>query len=96
MKSFEDFILILEAKIVVVQNIYEVALVNLYNHLIKGSDKNNNKGKILRGLVSRRDTEELTDFLAQELKSAKDDEKHPLHFKNAGDEGFTLVKKRCS
>ena len=95
MKSFEDFILILEAKKgrSGPKYNYEVALVNLYNHLIKGSDKNNNKGKILRGLVSRRDTEELTDFLAQELKSAKDDEKHPLHFKNAGDEGFTGGKK---
>lgn len=95
MKSFEDFILISEAKKgrSGPKYNYEVALVNLYNHLIKGSDKNNNKGKILRGLVSRRDTEELTDFLAQELKSAKDDEKHPLHFKNAGDEGFTGGKK---
>ena len=27
------------------------------------------------------------------MKSAKDDEKHPLHFKNAGDEGFTGGKK---
>ena len=95
MKSFADFGLIVEAKKgrSGPKYNYEVALVNLYNHLIKGSDKNNNKGKILRGLVSRRDTEELTDFLAQELKSAKDDEKHPLHFKNAGDEGFTGGKK---
>lgn len=95
MKSFEDFILISEAKKgrSGPKYNYEVALVNLYNHLIKGSDKNNNKGKILRGLVSRGDTVELTDFLAQELKSAKDDEKHPLHFKNAGDEGFTGGKK---
>ena len=95
MKSFVDFRLILEAKKgrSGPKYNYEVALVNLYNHLIKGSDKNNNKGKILRGLVSRGDTVELTDFLAQELKSAKDDEKHPLHFKNAGDEGFTGGKK---
>ena len=95
MKSFEDFILISEAKKgrSGPKYNYEVALVNLYNHLIKGSDKNNNKGKILRGLVSRGDTEELTDFLAQELNSAKNDEKHPLHFKNAGDEGFTGGKK---
>ena len=95
MKSFADFGLIVEAKKgrSGPKYNYEVALVNLYNHLIKGSDKNNNKGKILRGLVSRGDTVELTDFLAQELKSAKDDEKHPLHFKNAGDEGFTGGKK---
>ena len=95
MKSFGNFRLILEAKKgrSGPKYNYEVALVNLYNHLIKGSDKNNNKGKILRGLVSRGDTVELTDFLAQELKSAKDDEKHPLHFKNAGDEGFTGGKK---
>ena len=95
MKSFEDFILISEAKKgrSGPKYNYEVALVNLYNHLIKGSDKNNNKGKILRGLVSRGDIVKLTDFLAQELKSAKDDEKHPLHFKNAGDEGFTGGKK---
>jgi len=95
MKSFGDFRLILEAKKgrSGPKYNYEVALVNLYNHLIKGSDKNNNKGKILRGLVSRGDTEELTDLLAQELNSAKNDEKHPLHFKNAGDEGFTGGKK---
>ena len=72
---------------------YEVALVNLYNHLIKSGDKTNNKGKILRGLVSRGDTEELTDFLAQELNDAKNNEKHPLHFNNAGNEGFTGGKK---
>jgi len=95
MKSFEDFRLICEEKKgrSGPKYNYEVALVNLYNHLIKGSDKNNNKGKILRGLVSRGDTEELTDLLAQELNSAKNDEKHPLHFKNAGDEGFTGGKK---
>ena len=48
MKSFEDFILISEAKKgrSGPKYNYEVALVNLYNHLIKGSDKNNNKGKI--------------------------------------------------
>jgi hypothetical protein len=95
MKSFREFIFICEEK----QGRsgpkynYEVALVNLYNHLIKGTDKANNKGKILRGLVSRGDTEELTDFLAQELNSAKNDESHPLHFNNADDEGFTGGKK---
>ena len=95
MKSFVDFRLILEAKKgrSGPKYNYEVALVNLYNHLIKGSDKNNNKGKILRGLVSRGDTVELTDVLAQELNSAKNDEKHPLHFNNADDEGFTGGKK---
>lgn len=95
MKSFREFIFICEEK----QGRsgpkynYEVALVNLYNHLIKGTDKGNQKGKILRGIVSRGDTEELTDFLAQELNSAKNDEKHPLHFNNADDEGFTGGKK---
>ena len=93
MKSFGKFIIEAKKTRSGPKYNYEVALVNLYNHLIKGLDKNNNKGKILRGLVSRRDTEELTDFLAQELKSAKDDEKHPLHFKNVGDEGFTGGKK---
>lgn len=72
---------------------YEVALVNLYNHLVKPDDKANNKGKILRGLVSRGDTEDLTDFLAQELNAVKNDEKHPLHFSNVGDEGFSGGKK---
>lgn len=72
---------------------YEVALVNLYNHLIKGTNKGDNRGKILRGIVSRGDTEELTDFLAQELKDAKNNEKHPLHFNNVGNEGFTGGKK---
>ena len=72
---------------------YEVALVNLYNHLVKGTDKKNNTGKILRGLVSSKDTDGLVDFLAKELNSAKNDEKHPLHFNNADDEGFTGGKK---
>jgi hypothetical protein len=95
MKSFGDFIFICEEKKgrSGPKYNYEVALVNLYNHLIKGTDKGNQKGKILRGIVSRGDTEELTDFLAQELNSAKNDEKHPLHFNNANDEGFTGGKK---
>ena len=95
MKSFGDFIFICEEKKgrSGPKYNYEVALVNLYNHLIKGTDKGNQKGKILRGIVSRGDTEELTDFLAQELNSAKNDEKHPLHFNNADDEGFTGGKK---
>lgn len=95
MKSFGDFIFICEEKKgrSGPKYNYEVALVRLYNHLIKGEDKGNNRGKILRGLVSRGDTEGLTDFLAQELNDAKNDEKHPLHFNNADDEGFTGGKK---
>jgi hypothetical protein len=95
MKSFGDFIFICEEKKgrSGPKYNYEVALVRLYNHLIKGEDKGNNKGKILRGFVSRGDTEGLTDFLAQELNDAKNDEKHPLHFNNADDEGFTGGKK---
>ena len=95
MKSFGDFIFICEEKKgrSGPKYNYEVALVRLYNHLIKGEDKGNNRGKILRGLVSRGDTEELTDFLAQELNDAKNDDKHPLHFNNADDEGFTGGKK---
>ena len=95
MKSFGDFIFICEEKKgrSGPKYNYEVALVRLYNHLIKGEDKGNNKGKILRGLVSKGDTEGLTDFLAQELNDAKNDEKHPLHFNNADDEGFTGGKK---
>jgi len=95
MKSFGQFIFICEEKKgrSGPKYNYEVALVRLYNHLIKGTDKNNNKGKILRGLVSRGNTEELTDFLAQELNAAKNSKKHPLHFDNADDEGFTGGKK---
>ena len=96
MKSFEQFVLVCEEK----QKgrsgpkyNYEVALVNLYNHLIKADDKGNVKGKVLRGLVSSRDTGGLVDFLAKELNSAKNDENHPLHFNNADDEGFTGGKK---
>ena len=100
MKTFREFII--ECFLILEENKegrsgpkynYEVALVNLYNHLIKGTDKGNQKGKILRGLVSRGDTEDLTDFLAQELNSAKNDEKHPLHFNNADNEGFSGGKK---
>lgn len=95
MKSFGQFILICEEKKgrSGPKYNYEVALVRLYNHLIKGEDKGNNSGKILRGTVSRGDTEELVDILAKELKAAKNDEKHPLHFNNADNEGFTGGKK---
>ena len=96
MKSFGDFILISEEKKEGRSGPkynYEVALVNLYNYLIKGEDKGNNKGKILRGAVSRGDTDTVVDILADELKQAKDNEKHPLHFNNASDEGFSGKKK---
>jgi hypothetical protein len=95
MRSFGQFILICEEKKgrSGPKYNYEVALVNLYNHLIRGTDKGNAKGKILRGIVSRGDTEELTDFLAKELNAAKNDEKHPLHFNNADNEGFSGGKK---
>lgn len=75
---------------------YEVALVNLYNYLIRGEDKGNNKGKILRGAVSRGDTDTVVDILADELNQAKNNEKHPLHFSNASDEGFSGKKKTDS
>jgi len=61
--------------------------------LIKGGDKANNKGKILRGAISRGDTDTLIDILADELNQAKNNEKHPLHFNNASDEGFSGKKK---
>ena len=90
-KSFEDFILILEEKKGRggPDYNYEVALVNLYNHLIKGDDKGNARGKLLRGAVSRGDMNTVTDILADELNKAKTDPKHPLHFNNADNEGFT-------
>lgn len=90
-KSFEDFMLILEEKKGRggPDYNYEVALVNLYNHLIKGNDKSNVRGKLLRGAVSRGDMDTVTDILADELKKAKTDPKHPLHFDNADNEGFT-------
>ena len=96
MKSFEQFVFVCEEKKKGrggPKYNYEVALVNLYNHLVKGTDKKNNTGKILRGLVSSKDTDGLVDFLAKELNSVKNDEKHPLHFNNADDEGFTGGKK---
>jgi len=96
MKSFEQFVLVCEEKKKGRSGPkynYEVALVNLYNHLIKATDKGNVKGKVLRGLVSSRDTDGLVDFLAKELNSAKNDENHPLHFNNVDDEGFTGGKK---
>jgi hypothetical protein len=90
-KSFEDFILILEEKKGRggPDYNYEVALANLYNHLIKGGDKGNARGKLLRGAVSRGDMNTVTDILADELNKAKTDPKHPLHFNNADNEGFT-------
>lgn len=90
-KSFEDFILILEEKKGRggPDYNYEVALVNLYNHLIKGGDKANARGKLLRGAVSRGDMNTVTDILADELNKAKTDPKHLLHFNNADNEGFT-------
>lgn len=90
-KSFGDFILILEEKKGRggPDYNYEVALVNLYNHLIKGGDKGDARGKLLRGAVSRGDMNTVTDILADELNKAKTDPKHPLHFNNVDNEGFT-------
>lgn len=91
LRSFKDFMLIIEEK----KDRggpdynYEVALVSLYNHLIKANDKSNIRGKLLRGAVSRGDMDTVTDILSDELNKAKTDPKHPLHFDNADNEGFT-------
>jgi hypothetical protein len=90
-KSFKNLMMILEEKKGRggPDYNYEVALVNLYNHLIKGNDKGNVRGKLLRGAVSRGDMDTVTDILSDELNKAKTDPKHPLHFDNADNEGFT-------
>lgn len=96
MKTFQKFIfetyLILEKRGEPTYN-YEVALERLYNHLIKGDNKANVTGKRMRLAVSKGDMNTVTDIIAQELDKAEKDPKHPLHFSNASDEGFTGGKK---
>lgn len=96
MKTYSEFIseayLILEKRGGPSYN-YEVALERLYNHLIKGDNRANVMGKRMRLAVSRGDMDTVTDIIAQELNKAQNDPKHPLHFDNAPDEGFTGGKK---
>jgi len=96
MKTFKEFILetylILEKRGGPTYN-YEVALERLYNHLIKGDNKANVTGKRMRLAISKGDMDTVTDIIAQELNKAEKDSKHPLHFSNASDEGFTGGKK---
>ncbi len=96
MKTFKEFILetylILEKRGEPTYN-YEVALERLYNHLIKGDNKANVTGKRMRLAISKGDMDTVTDIIAQELNKAEKDSKHPLHFSNASDEGFTGGKK---
>lgn len=96
MKTFSKFIyethLVLEKRGDPEYN-YEVALERLYNHLIKGADRANVKGKKMRLAISKGDIMTAIDIIAQELQKAKTDSDHPLHFDNAPDEGFTGGKK---
>jgi len=72
---------------------YEVALERLYNHLIKGDNRANVTGKRMRLAIGKGDIDTVTDIIAQELNKAQNNPKHPLHFDNAPDEGFTGGKK---
>lgn len=96
MKTFSKFIyeayLILEKRGGPSYN-YEVALERLYNHLIKGGERSKVRGKQMRLAISKGDMDTITDIIAQELNAAENDPKHPLHFDNAPDEGFTGGKK---
>lgn len=96
MKTFVEFIneshLILEKRGGPSYN-YEVALERLYNHLIKGDKRASVAGKKMRLAISKGDMDTITDIIAQELHKSKTDPKHPLHFDNASDEGFTGGKK---
>jgi len=96
MKTFREFIFecyyILEKRGEPSYN-YEVALERLYNHLIKGDNRANITGKRMRLAIGKGDMDTVTDIIAQELNKAQNDPKHPLHFDNASDEGFTGGKK---
>jgi len=96
MKTFVEFInecyYILEKRGEPSYN-YEVALERLYNHLIKGDNRANITGKRMRLAIGKGDIDTVTDIIAQELNKAQNDPKHPLHFDNAPDEGFTGGKK---
>jgi len=96
MKTFREFIFecyyILEKRGEPSYN-YEVALERLYNHLIKGDNRANITGKRMRLAIRNGDMDTVTDIIAQELNKAQNNPKHPLHFDNAPDEGFTGGKK---
>jgi len=71
----------------------EFANINFYNHLIGALDKKGSVGKKMRKAIHDRDNETISKLIDQELENAKKDSKHPLHFDNADDEGFSGKKK---
>lgn len=98
MKTFREFIFICENILIEKRGSepdynYEVALVRLYNYLIKGDDKENEDGKKLRKAISDGDNDIIKKMVSSEIEDAKNNPNHPLHFDNAPDEGFTGKKK---
>lgn len=71
----------------------EFANINFYNHLIGALDRKGSVGKKMRKAIHDRDNETISKIIDQELENAKKDSKHPLHFDNADDEGFSGKKK---
>lgn len=66
----------------------EHANINFYNHLVSSPK--------VRELIRKKDFDAVNTIIAQELKSAKTDPEHPLHFNNAADEGFSGKQKTSS
>lgn len=91
MKSFEEFII--EGRGGKPKYSDEYANINFYNHLVGSLDAKGSIGKQMRKAIKDEDNETISKLIDQELKNAKKDSKHPLHFDNAGDDGFSGKKK---
>ena len=89
MKTFVRFIsecyLILEKRGGKPKYSDEHANINFYNYLVSSPD--------VRELIRNQDYEAVNQIITKELKSAKSDPEHPLHFNNAPDEGFPKKTK---
>ena len=86
MKSFGDFILICEK---LNKTHDENSQSKLWNYFI--ANKDNTK---VRDLILSNDFEEAEKEIKKEIEAAKKDPKHPLNFKNAGDEEFAKAGGR--
>lgn len=93
MKSFRDFVLILEKRGGEPKYSDEYANVNFYNYLVGSADKKAPLGKKVRKAIHDRDYDVLNKLIDQEIEKAKKDKEHPLHFNNASDEGFSGKQK---
>ena len=86
MKTFKEFVLICEK---LNKTHDEDSQSKLWNYFIANSEN-----KKIRDLILSNDFEEAEREIKKEVENAKNDAKHPLNFKNAGDEEFSKKEGR--